>query len=152
VLGARRHLLALVNDILDLSKVEAGQMELSLETFAPAPLIDDVVKTIDPLAAKNRNLVVTECEADIATMHADQMRLRQGTLLNLMSNANKFTEGHRHHRRSPGTRERPRMDHAFGRRHRHRHDGGADGQAVPPGPVLASIVSSVFCGPRKTRA
>jgi signal transduction histidine kinase len=72
VLGARRHLLALVNDILDLSKVEAGQMELSLETFAPAPLIDDVVKTIDPLAAKSRNLVVTECEADIATMHADR--------------------------------------------------------------------------------
>jgi signal transduction histidine kinase len=93
VLGAGRHLLALVNDILDLSKIEAGRMELSLETFALAPLIDDVVKTIDPLAAKNRNLVVTDCEADIATMHADQMRLRQGALLNLMSNANKFTEG-----------------------------------------------------------
>jgi signal transduction histidine kinase len=55
-------------------------MGLSLETFALARLIDDVVKTIDPLAAKNGNLVVTDCEADIATMHADQMRLRQRTV------------------------------------------------------------------------
>jgi hypothetical protein len=98
-------------------------MGLSLETFALAPLIDDVVKTIEPLAAKNGNQVVADCEADIGTMHADQMRLRQA-LLNLMSNANKFTEkGTRHHRRSPGTGEWPRMDHAFGRRNRHRHDG-----------------------------
>jgi signal transduction histidine kinase len=91
VLGAGRHLLALINDILDLSKIEAGRMELNLGTFALPPLIDDVVKTIEPLAAKNGNQVAVHCDAGIGTMHADQMRLRQA-LLNLMSNANKFTE------------------------------------------------------------
>jgi signal transduction histidine kinase len=91
VLGAGRHLLALINDILDLSKIEAGRMELNLETFALPSLIADVVKTIEPLAAKNGNRVVVHCDAEIGTMHADQMRLRQA-LLNLMSNANKFTE------------------------------------------------------------
>jgi signal transduction histidine kinase len=91
VLGAGRHLLALINDILDLSKIEAGRMELALTTFAPAPLIDDVVKTIEPLAAKNSNSVSVNCDTAIGTMHADQMRLRQA-LLNLLSNANKFTD------------------------------------------------------------
>ena len=91
VLGAGRHLLALINDILDLSKIEAGRMELQLETFPLAPLIADVVKTIEPLAAKNANQVAVHCDAAIGTLHGDQMRLRQA-LLNLLSNANKFTE------------------------------------------------------------
>jgi len=91
VLGAGRHLLALINDILDLSKIEAGRMELQLERFALAPLIADMVKTIEPLAAKNANQVAINCDGAIGTLHADQMRLRQA-LLNLMSNANKFTE------------------------------------------------------------
>jgi len=91
VLGAGRHLLALINDILDLSKIEAGRMELQLEDFALAPLIDGVVKTIEPLAAKNENRVAVDCDGAIGKLHADQMRLRQA-LLNLMSNANKFTE------------------------------------------------------------
>ena len=91
VLGAGRHLLALINDILDLSKIEAGRMELALSSFALAPLIADVVKTIEPLATKNSNKVAVHCAASLETMHADQMRLRQA-LLNLMSNANKFTE------------------------------------------------------------
>ena len=91
VLGAGRHLLALINDILDLSKIEAGRMELHLESFALAPLIEGVIKTIEPLAAKNGNQVAVHCDAAIGTMHADQMRLRQA-LLNLLSNANKFTD------------------------------------------------------------
>jgi signal transduction histidine kinase len=91
VLGAGRHLLALINDILDLSKIEAGRMELHLDSFGLAPLINDVVKTIEPLAAKNSNQVAVHCDGEIGTMHADQIRLRQA-LLNLMSNANKFTE------------------------------------------------------------
>jgi adenylate cyclase len=124
VLGAG---LALINDILDLSKIEAGRMELALTTFALAPLIDDVVKTIEPLAAKNSNRVSVSCDTAIGTVHADQMRLRQA-LLNLMSNANKFTDR--------GTitidaRERHenglRLDHARGAGHWHRHDARSDG-------------------------
>jgi signal transduction histidine kinase len=91
VLGAGRHLLALINDILDLSKIEAGRLELQIETFPLAPLIADVAKTIEPLAAKNANQVAVKCDGAIGALHADQMRLRQA-LLNLMSNANKFTE------------------------------------------------------------
>jgi adenylate cyclase len=91
VLGAGRHLLALINDILDLSKIEAGRMELQLEDFALAPLIESVVKTVDTLAAKNGNQLAVRCEAAVGSLHADSMRLRQA-LLNLMSNANKFAD------------------------------------------------------------
>jgi hypothetical protein len=91
VSGAARHLLALINDILDLSKIEAGRMELNLEAFSVAPLIDEVVKTFDTLAAKNGNRIVVDCDPATKSIHADQMRVRQA-LLNLVSNANKFTE------------------------------------------------------------
>ncbi len=91
VLRAARHLLALINDILDLSKIEAGKMEIHLESFAIAPLVEDVVRTVGTLAAKNDNRVVVDCAADIGTMRADQTRIRQA-LLNLASNATKFTE------------------------------------------------------------
>jgi GAF domain-containing protein/CheY-like chemotaxis protein len=91
VLRAARHLLALINDILDLSKVEAGRMELHLESFSLVPLIEDVGKTIEPIATKNVNRIVIDCPPDLGTMHADQTRFRQA-LLNLASNANKFTE------------------------------------------------------------
>jgi signal transduction histidine kinase len=91
VLGAGRHLLALINDILDLSKIEAGRMELHLETFSLVPVIKDVAKTIEPMAAKNGNHLVIDCPTGLGTIHADQTRLRQ-SLLNLASNANKFTE------------------------------------------------------------
>jgi signal transduction histidine kinase len=66
-------------------------MELNLETFALVPLINDIVKTIEPLAAKNSNQLAVRCDGVIGSLHADSMRLRQA-LLNLMSNANKFTE------------------------------------------------------------
>jgi GAF domain-containing protein/DNA-binding response OmpR family regulator len=91
VLGAGRHLLALINDILDLSKIEAGRMELHLESFALAPLIEDAGKTIEPMAIKNGNRIVIECPSDLGAIHADQTRFRQA-LLNLASNANKFTQ------------------------------------------------------------
>jgi signal transduction histidine kinase len=91
VLGAARHLLALINDILDLSKIEAGRMELHLETFPLVPVIQNVAKTIEPMATKNGNRLVIDCPADLGTILADQTRLRQ-SLLNLASNANKFTE------------------------------------------------------------
>jgi len=91
VLRAARHLLALINDILDLSKIEAGRMELHIESFPLAPLIQDVVNTIETLAKKNSNRVVVDCTPEVGTVEADQMRFRQA-LLNLASNANKFTE------------------------------------------------------------
>jgi two-component system, NtrC family, sensor kinase len=91
VLRAARHLLALINDILDLSKIEAGRMELHLESFPLVPAIEDVAKTVEPMAAKNANRMVIDCSPDLGTIHADQTRFRQA-LLNLASNANKFTE------------------------------------------------------------
>ena len=91
VLHAARHLLTLINDILDLSKIEAGKMEIHVESFAIASLVEDVVSTISTLAAKNGNRVVVDCAPDLGTIRADQTRLRQA-LLNLASNANKFTE------------------------------------------------------------
>jgi signal transduction histidine kinase/CheY-like chemotaxis protein len=91
VLRAARHLLTLINDILDLSKIEAGRMELHLESFPLAPLVEDVAKTIEPTATKNRNRITVNCPLDIGTIHADQIRFRQA-LLNLVSNASKFTE------------------------------------------------------------
>jgi signal transduction histidine kinase/CheY-like chemotaxis protein len=91
VIRAGRHLLALINDILDLSKIEAGKMELHLESFPVATLVEDVVKTIQPLAQKSGNALLVNCPPDIGNIRADQTRVRQA-LLNLVSNANKFTE------------------------------------------------------------
>ncbi len=91
VLRAARHLLTLINDILDLSKIEAGRMDLHLESFPLAPLIEDVVATVEPLAAKNGNRIVVDCDPGIGSIHADQTRFRQA-LLNLTSNAGKFTD------------------------------------------------------------
>jgi len=91
VLRAAKHLLALINDILDLSKIEAGKMDIHVESFAIAPLISDVVQTIATMASKNGNQVKVDVTADLGTMRADQTRIRQA-LLNLASNANKFTE------------------------------------------------------------
>jgi signal transduction histidine kinase/DNA-binding response OmpR family regulator len=91
VLNAARHLLALINDILDLSKIEAGRMELNIESVAITPMINDLVSTIEPLANKNGNQIVLDLQSDINLVRADPMRLRQA-LLNLASNANKFTE------------------------------------------------------------
>jgi len=94
VLRAGRHLLRLINDILDLSKIEAGKMELHLESFAIAPLLDDVAATVRTLADANGNRLDVECDASVGTMHADATRVRQA-LLNLASNAVKFTKNGR---------------------------------------------------------
>jgi len=88
---AGRHLLALINDILDLSKIEAGKMQLYVETFAIGPMLDDVVTTARPLVAKRANRLDVERPADPGTMDADLTKVRQ-ILLNLLSNACKFTE------------------------------------------------------------
>jgi signal transduction histidine kinase/DNA-binding response OmpR family regulator len=90
--GAGNHLLALINDVLDLSKVESGKMEIFLETFAVDSLVDGVVSTIDALIKKNGNRLVVELDPSLAAMHADITKVRQA-LFNLLSNAAKFTEG-----------------------------------------------------------
>jgi signal transduction histidine kinase/DNA-binding response OmpR family regulator len=91
VLNAARHLLALINDILDLSKIEAGRMDLNIEVVPIAPMMKDLVSTIEPLAAKNGNKIVLDLPPDATHVRADPMRLRQ-ILLNLASNASKFTD------------------------------------------------------------
>ncbi len=89
--AAGKHLLSLINDVLDLSKIEAGKMELLAETFAVRPMLEDVLTTVQPLVAKNGNTLVLDCAADVGSMHTDLTRVRQ-VLLNLLSNASKFTE------------------------------------------------------------
>jgi signal transduction histidine kinase/DNA-binding response OmpR family regulator len=89
--AAGKHLLTLINDILDLSKVEAGKMELYLETFDIPNMIDDMVSTIHPLAEKKANTLEVLCANDLGVMTADLTKVRQ-TLFNLLSNACKFTE------------------------------------------------------------
>jgi PAS domain S-box-containing protein len=89
--GAAKHLLALINDVLDLSKIESGKMELALETFDVCGLIREVVTTIQPLAEKNANALEVRCPDDLGTMHADRTKVKQ-SLFNLLSNACKFTE------------------------------------------------------------
>ncbi len=91
VLNAARHLLGLINDVLDISKIEAGKMELYLETFELKKLVNEVIATASPLISKKGNALALDCPADIGTMHADATKLRQ-VLLNLLSNASKFTE------------------------------------------------------------
>jgi signal transduction histidine kinase len=87
---AGNHLLALINDVLDLSKIEAGKMELHLETFPLRSLIHEVVTTVHPLVEKNSNRMKMEFHENSGSMHADPIRVRQ-VLFNLLSNACKFT-------------------------------------------------------------
>jgi PAS domain S-box-containing protein len=89
--SAGKHLLSLINDVLDLSKIEAGKMELYVEAFDVAPAVEDVATTVRPLVEKNGNQLVVNCADDAGSMHSDTTRIRQ-VLLNLLSNASKFTE------------------------------------------------------------
>jgi signal transduction histidine kinase/CheY-like chemotaxis protein len=88
---AGRHLLHLVNDVLDFTKIEAGKMDLVAETFEISTLINDVAMLAQPLIKKNDNLLEVHCAADCGAMHTDPTKVRQ-VLLNVLSNAAKFTE------------------------------------------------------------
>ena len=89
--AAGKHLLGLINDILDLSKIEAGRMDLFLETFEVGRMVRDVEAIVQPLVDKNGNTLVISCGEDLGTMQADLTKVRQA-LFNLLSNAAKFTE------------------------------------------------------------
>ena len=88
---AGTHLLGLINQVLDLSKIEAGKLELSPETVNLVPLLEDVIGTARQLAEQNKNRLVVESPENLGTLTVDPMRLRQ-ILLNLLSNACKFTK------------------------------------------------------------
>jgi two-component system sensor histidine kinase/response regulator len=88
--SAGKHLLDLINGILDLSKIEAGKMALSLEPFDVRSMVDGLADTVRPLVQKNNNTLTIHCADDVGTMHGDLTKTRQ-VLLNLLSNASKFT-------------------------------------------------------------
>jgi PAS domain S-box-containing protein len=87
-----KHLLGLINDVLDLSKIEAGKMDLYLESFDLNAVIKEIGDTILPMAEKNGNSIVINCPKNLGKMYADQIKVKQ-SLLNLLSNACKFTQG-----------------------------------------------------------
>jgi adenylate cyclase len=89
--GAGTHLLGLINQVLDLSKIEAGKLELSPETVNLAPLLEDVIGTARQLADQNKNRLILEAHENLGQLTVDSMRLRQ-IMLNLLSNACKFTK------------------------------------------------------------
>jgi PAS domain S-box-containing protein len=90
--GAGKHLLSLINDILDLSKIEAGKMQITPERFSLAGLIEEIEATARPLVTKNGNIFTIEITNELKMVTTDRTKLRQ-ILLNLLSNAGKFTDG-----------------------------------------------------------
>jgi len=88
---AGKHLLGLINDVLDLSKIEAGKMTVYCETIDVAAMVREVESTVLPLVKKNDNCLDVELPSDAGAMHSDLTKIRQ-TLFNLLSNASKFTE------------------------------------------------------------
>ncbi len=118
--GAGKHLLELINAVLDISKIEAGKMEMYLESAAVEPFLGEVAALIRPLIEKNANTLVIDAAGDLGAMRVDVTKVRQ-SLLNLLSNASKFTQNGEI--RLTAAREQSR--------HRHRHDAGAERAAVP---------------------
>ncbi|MET0213688.1 MAG: response regulator [Vicinamibacterales bacterium] len=92
--SAGKHLQGLIDDILDLSKIEAGKMEVFVESFEVSNIVDDVVATIEPLVEKAGNTLHVTCPDDVGIMRADMTKVRQ-VLFNLLSNACKFTQNGR---------------------------------------------------------
>lgn len=89
--SAGKHLLSLINEVLDLSKIEAGRIDLVMEACQARPLIEDVLATIEPLASKNNNTLHVDCDVGDGLIHTDAMKFKQA-LINLLGNACKFTK------------------------------------------------------------
>ena len=87
---AGRDLLGLISDILDLSKIEAGKLEVYLENVVLSEMLEEVREIIEPLARRNGNRLEIECAPDIGELHTDRTKLKQ-SIINLLSNATKFT-------------------------------------------------------------
>lgn len=94
ILSAARHLLGLINDVLDLSKIEAGKMDLYIEPLDLWTVVQEIAGLVTPLCEKRHNTLTVDCSDAIGVVHADATKLRQ-ILLNLLSNASKFTEAGR---------------------------------------------------------
>ena len=90
--GAGKHLLGLINDVLDISKIEAGKMELYLESFDVMEMIQETTNTVIPLVEQNSDSLAVECDENLGKIYSDATKVRQA-LLNLLSNACKFTSG-----------------------------------------------------------
>lgn len=91
IILAGQHLLALINDVLDLAKIEAGKITLTYNSFALESLIQQVASSVTPMAEQRKNELIIDCGNDCGTLYADEVKVRQ-ILINLMSNACKFTE------------------------------------------------------------
>ena len=128
--SAGRHLLGLINDILDLSKIEAGKMDIYLEDVDIVPLLEEVRSIIVPMAEKNGNVLEYRLADNLGSMRTDRTKLKQ-SLLNLFSNASKFTENGRLTLDVRALRNRQADGELRRLRHRHRHDRGAARPAVP---------------------
>ena len=89
--GASYHLLDLINNLFDMSRIESSQMELYIETFDIAPMVQDITASISPLLEKQANILRVECDSALGTMTSDLTKMRQN-LLNLLNNANKFSK------------------------------------------------------------
>ena len=118
---AGTHLLGLINQVLDLSKIEAGKLELNPQTVQLARLIEEVIGTARQLADQNKNRLTAEVSDDLGSLTVDPMRLRQ-ILFNLLSNACKFTKDGEVKLEARKVSRRPRLGRAVGLRYRHRHD------------------------------
>jgi len=91
ILDAGKHLLKIISDLLDISRIESGKMVLCYETFDILPMVQETVSIIQPLVIKNSNCLSIRCDDNLGSMHADPTKVRQ-SLFNLLNNANKFTE------------------------------------------------------------
>ena len=121
ILDSGRHLLDLLNDILDLSKVEAGRMQLELHSFPLAPRLSTACRMVRERAVAHEITLDLHCAADWTSIEADELRFKQ-VVLNLLSNAVKFSP--RAARRGRRRRDRRGRDRGHGRRQRRRHRGG----------------------------
>ncbi len=122
-----RHLLGLINDVLDLSKIEAGQLTLALGDYSLADVVRTVFSAVEPLAAEKKLAFKVELPADLPAGHGDERRLTQ-VLLNLVGNAIKFTDFRRGRGRGL---ERGWIVSRERTRHRSGHIALRSGQAVP---------------------